>query len=141
MTNHIHRLIVVIPAAQFAAVGQWWQSVIDPADDLSTWPALSPTGQLPETHRCGNMAFVPQQLRSTVAKVCQLAGITPPALATWNGWTPIQQRAWLTATRNQFYDQTGIWLDLADNTGDWDDPVGIFANLGLVPLLFNSASA
>ena len=120
-TNYTSRLVVIVPVGSVAAVGTWWQANIDANDDLTTWPTLSATGSNPATHRWCSVALTDAQLRAVLVKVCQLANVTPPSVGTWNGWTRAQKRAWLASTRDSLYANTGIWLDVSDNDGDWDD--------------------
>jgi hypothetical protein len=133
-TLYLHRLIVTCPVAALAALGAWWQANLDPVDDLSTWPSLNPSGDpaQPETHRWISTALTVPQWRAVVVKVCQLASVTPPTVAVWNGWTAAQQKAWLVSTRDQLFAATGVWLDLSENDGPvWNDPEAVLATLGL----------
>jgi len=110
-----------------AAVGSWYQGAIDSSDDGSTWPALNATGLMsdPESHRWSNGSFTEPQARTIIVRVCNLAGVTPPTLAQWNGWTKQQKYAWLRTVQSQLYTNSGIWIDLADNEATWDDPAAI----------------
>lgn len=132
-TAHVHRLIVVLPQAAYAGVFSWWAANVDPSDNGSAWPTLNASGLMsdPETHRWANVALNEQKGRQIIARVCQLAGVTPPTLAQWNGWTKQQKYAWLSATRNALYAATGIWLDLADNETAWDIPTAVLGPLNL----------
>lgn len=115
------------------AVGNWYASVIDPSDNGSSWPTLNATGLMsdPETARWSNGAFTEPQARQIIVRVCNLAGVTPPTLAVWNGWNKAQKYAWLSTTRQQLYQQSGIWLDLADNQEKWDSPQVVLDQLNL----------
>lgn len=134
-TLHVHRMIVVAPVALLATLGAWWQANADPDDDTTTWRSLNATGlwSEPETHRAANTALTKPLARTILARVCTLAGVTPPSLAIWNGWSGAEQRAWLVSTRQALYAVTGVWLDLAANEEDWDDPSSVVGGLGLKP--------
>jgi hypothetical protein len=131
-TLFLHRLIVICPAARFASVGTWWQNNIDAADNLSTWPSLNPTGLPtdPETHRWCSTALTEAQCRAVLVQVCNLAVVTPPTLATWNGWTRAEKQSWLVSTRAQLFTNTGIWLDLSDGDGIWNSPEAVLVAAG-----------
>ena len=132
-TPHRHRLIVVCPVARLAALGSWWQANIDPADDATGWPALNPSGSDADavTHRWCSTALTNAQWRAVIVRVCQIAGVTPPTVATWNGWTRAQQRQWLAGVRDQMFAGTGIWLDHSDGDGEWADPEAALTRCGI----------
>jgi hypothetical protein len=133
MPGFIHRLVIVCPLARIAALGTWYAANVDAADDCSTWPSLNASGLLtdPETHRWASTALTEPLLRAIIVKACQLASVTPPTAATWNGWTRAQKQTWLASTRNSLFTATGIWLDLSDGEGTWTDPDSILGTLGL----------
>jgi hypothetical protein len=132
-TLNPHRLVVVCPLARLAALGAWWAANIDPADDCANWPALNPSGSDADaaTHRWCSTALTNAQWRAVVVRVCQIAGVSPPSVATWNGWTRAQQRAWLNTTREGLFAATGIWLAHSDGDGEWDDPEGALTRLAV----------
>ncbi len=133
MTLYLHRLIIVCPLARIAALGTWWAANIDPTDNCSTWPALNPSGDPanPVTHRWCSTALTAAQLRLIIARVCSLASVAPPTVATWNGWTRAEKRAWLGSTRDSLFAATGIWLDLSDGDGQWNDPAAALARIAI----------
>lgn len=133
MTRYLFRLVVICPAAKLAAVGAWWKANLDVNDDASTWPLLNPSGDPAQaaTHSWCSVALKDSQARALLAKVCQLATVTPPTLGTWNGWTFAQKAAWLAGVRQQLFTNTGVWLDLCDNTGDWNDPTAALAQVAV----------
>jgi hypothetical protein len=134
-TTHVHRLIQCVPTEKLASTGVWYQANLDPTDDLSQWPTLNPTGLWsdPPTYSWSNGAFTDAQIKTIINKVCQMSGVTPPTGPVWNGWTKAQKYTWLQNTRNTFFVQSGIWLDLADNEATWDDPTIILNGLELKP--------
>lgn len=127
-----HRLIVVCPAARFNALNTFWRAQVDAADDVATWPGLNATGSPsdPVTHRWCSTALTEPLLRPIIVQVCNLASVTPPTAPTWNSWGGQQKRDWLVTARTGLFSATGIWLALADNTGDWDDPAGVLTAMG-----------
>lgn len=132
-TIYLHRLIVVCPAARLVAVGAWWAANVDASDDASAWPALNPSGDpsQPLTHRWCSTALTESLLRAVIVRVCQIAGVTPPTVGTWNGWTRQQKRTWLDGVRDQLFTQTGIWLDLCGNDELWNNPEAVLTRLTL----------
>lgn len=123
-TLHRHRLIVLCPVARVAAMLTWWAANIGPEETGKGFQPLNPTGSDadPATHYWCATALTGPQWRAVVVRVCAIAGQTPPTVATWNGWTRLQQREWLAGVRDQMYTATGIWLDHSDNDGGWNDP-------------------
>lgn len=132
-TLFVHRLIVVCPASRYGTLGTWWKANMDPADDVSGWPKLNPSGLSTdaETHRWCSTALNEAQLRLIIVRVCNLAGVAVPTATQWNSWTRAEKRAWLASTRNQLYTNTGIWLDLSDGDGAWNEPESVLTALGL----------
>jgi hypothetical protein len=127
-----HRILLVVPAAKVAAVVSWFVANVGPNSvpaDLG--PGLSPTGSAPATHAwcCGG--WQDGDARAILAKLCQLAGVTPPTLATWNGWSGAQKRTWLKSVQAGILAGYGAWVDLAPNDSTWTDPATALSALGL----------
>ncbi len=132
-TQHVFRLIAVVPVARVNGVATWLAANIDPQADLAIGPALNASG-LPGdavTHRwmCG--AYQDAEAKAILLRVCQLASVTPPTNPQWNGWTRAEKLAWLASVRAALLAGFGIWVGLADNEGAWDDRAAVLANLGL----------
>jgi hypothetical protein len=133
-TNYAHRLILIVPAAKVATVVTWFQANIGansvPAD---LGPGLNASGLQadPVTYRwcCGS--FTDAECKAVLAKLCQLASVTPPTNAQWNGWTGVQKRSWLGSVRAAILSGYGVYVTLADNSDVWDDPAAALAALGL----------
>lgn len=128
-TTFQHRLIVIVPQARYAALFAWWQANVDAADDGSGWPKLNASGLAAdaETHRWCSTALVDSDLKAVLAKVCQLAAVAAPTNAQWTGWTRQQKQQWLAGVRASLLSATGIYLDLSDNDGAWDDAEAVLA--------------
>ena len=136
MTNHEYRLLVVCPVgAKLTAVVGWLVANVDATCPADLGPGLSPTGNAPATHRWQSAAWPDSECRQILARLCQLANVTPPSLATWNGWTRQQKLAWLATVRAAVYAGFGVYVTLADNTADWGQPDTVLATLGLERLL------
>jgi hypothetical protein len=134
VTAFPHRILLVVPVAKVAAVVAWFQANVGansvPAD---LGPGLNASGLAadPVTFRwcCG--AWVDADARAILAKLCQLAAVTPPTLATWTGWNGAQKRSWLLSVQSAILSGYGAFVTLADNGGAWDDPQAALAALGL----------
>jgi hypothetical protein len=129
-----HRILLVVPAAKVAAVVAWFQANVGagsvPAD---LGPGLNPSGLAadPATHRWCSGSWVDADARAILAKLCQLAGVTPPAAGTWAGWTQAQKMAWLRSVQAAILSGYGAFVTLCSNTDVWDDPAAALAALGL----------
>jgi hypothetical protein len=133
-TQTVHRILLIVPVAKVAAVVAWLQTNIGansvPAD---LGPALNPSGLAadPVTHRwcCGGWTDI--EAKAILAKLCQLASVTPPTAPTWSGWTQAQKIAWLKTVQAAVLAGYGAFVALSDNAGTWDDPTTILSTLGL----------
>jgi hypothetical protein len=131
-----HRLVMVVPVARVAAVGSWWAANVHPENDWSAQPELNAAGDgSPATHRWASTALSDADLKAVLAKVCQIASVTPPTNAQWNGWTRQQKVAWLQSVRDALFAACGIWLDLCQQDGGaaWNDPAAALTRCGLAP--------
>lgn len=131
-TTFQHRIILIVPAAKVAAVVSWFQTNIGAASvpaDLG--PGLSATGTAPATFAwmCG--AYTDPECRAILNRLCTLASVATPSLATWNGWSGAEKRSWLASVRAAILAGYGTYVMLADNAGQWDDPTAGLAAMGL----------
>ena len=132
MTLQIHRTIIVVPiGAKLTAVGTWLAANVDPTTDTTKWPGLSATGAAPATYRWECCAWTDAQCKAILAKLCQLASVTPPTNTQWDGWTQAQKISWLASVRATIKTNYGVYVTLASNTGTWDSPDGVLTALGL----------
>jgi hypothetical protein len=133
-TQYQHRLILIVPVAKVATVVTWFQANIGansvPAD---LGPGLNATGLAadPVTHNWSDGSYTDAECKAILAKLCQLAGVTPPTNAQWSGWTGVQKRSWLGSVRAAILSGYGVYVTLADNSDVWDDPAAALAALGL----------
>lgn len=131
-TNHVWRIILVVPEAQVASVVAWFVANIG-AGSLAAadMPQLSASGAAPSTHRwcCG--AYTDAEARAILVRLCNLAGVAPPSAATWNGWTRAEKIAWLQSVQAAILAGFGAWVTLAQNDGAWDSPAAQLAARGL----------
>lgn len=133
MTANAHRILLIVPAAKVAAVVAWFQANIGAASvpaDLG--PGLSATGSAPATYAwmCGS--YTDAECKAILAKLCQLAAVTPPTNLQWNGWTGAQKISWLASVRAAILSGYGAFVTLADNAGTWDDPAAALQAMGLL---------
>jgi hypothetical protein len=133
MTSFLHRLILIVPVAKVPAVVAWLVANVDTLTDPDLGPPLNPSGLAtdPVTHRWCDGSFDDADCKAILLKLCQLASITPPTVAQWNGWTQAQKIAWLKSVQAAILSGFGAYVTLADNTGVWDDPDAALAVLGL----------
>jgi hypothetical protein len=133
-TLYVHRLILIVPTAKVAAVVTWFQANVGAnAVDAQLGPGLNASGLAadPVTYRwcCGS--YTDAECKAILAKLCQLAAVTPPTNVQWNGWTGAQKRSWLLSVQAAILSGYGAYVTLADNTGAWDDPAAALTALGL----------
>jgi hypothetical protein len=132
-TNHEHRILLIVPLNRVAAVVSWLVANVDPTCPANLGPGLCAAGDATKTvtHRWQSAAWSDPDARQLLGRLCQLASITPPTLQTWNGWTGAQKRSWLASVRNAIRTNYGVYIQLSDGPGAWDDPTAALAALGL----------
>lgn len=129
-----HRLILVVPVAKVAAVVSWMQANVGatsvPAD---LGPGLNASGLAadPVTHRWCSGAWQDNEAKAILAKLCQLAGVTPPTNAQWNVWNRAQKISWLSSVRAGLLSGYGIYVGLCPQDGAWDPTNTILDNMEL----------
>jgi hypothetical protein len=132
-SSFLHRILCICPVAKVAAVVTWLRANIDAAHDINLGPPLNASGLAadPVTYRwfCGS--YVDSDCRQILNKLCQLASVATPSLATWNGWTGAEKRSWLLSVRDTILVNYGVYVTLADNTATWDDAQALLVSLGL----------
>lgn len=133
-TNFQHRLTLIVPTAKVAAVTSWFHANVGAnsvPDDLG--PGLNASGLTadPVTHRWCSGAWLDSEAKAILAKLCQLAGVTPPTNTQWNGWTRAQKISWLSSVRAGLLSGYGIYVALSPQDGDWDATNTILDNMGL----------
>lgn len=120
-TQHLHRLVVIIPAAHRTALNNFFATQLDEGGDAFTiWLNASGSNQDAITHYWNNRSYTPAELKKLMQRLCNLANITPPA--DWDTMTKQQRKQWLLDQRQAVRDATGIWVMAADNDGQWDNP-------------------
>lgn len=131
-TQFVHRILVIVPAANVAAVVAWFQANVG-AKSVPTGlgPGLSASGSAPATHAWMSGSFVDADCKAILAKLCQLASLTPPTDPQWAGWTQTQKISWLASVQGGIKSGYGLYVTLADNTGTWSDPAAALTALGL----------
>lgn len=132
-TQHLHRIILVVPAgAKATAVANWLNANVDAnAVPTNLGPALEPAGGGAVSHRWCNGAWTDSEARQILARLCNLAGVSQPSAGTWGGWTGAKKRTWLAGVRASLLSSYGVYVMLAANDGVWDDPGAALAAMGL----------
>lgn len=137
----IHRLLIVIPVARTATVVNWFTANIG-ADSVPAdfGPALNPSGKPvdPITHRWCSGAWTDGAARVILRQLCQMAGVVPPTLGQWNGWTRAEKIDWLKSIRANLWSGDSIWVAFSMNDGAWDDSIGERAGRGLSVIIDDS---
>lgn len=129
-----HRIALVVPAAKVAAVVSWFQAQIGPnAVPADLGPGLNASGDPadPVSYRWCSGAWTDSEAKAILAKLCQLAGVTPPTNAQWSGWTRQQKIDWLHSAQASLWSGYGVWVMLSMNDGVWDDHEAALAGRGL----------
>lgn len=129
-----HRIALIVPAARIGTVVTWFRANIGAASvpaDLG--PGLNPSGLAtdPVTHRWCSGAWTDAEARAILVQLCQLAGVTPPTAAQWSGWTGAEKRSWLASVRAALLSGYGVYVQLSQGDGTWDDSAAALAVLGL----------
>ncbi len=135
MTNHVHRLLIIAPAARQVAVNAWIAANIDAVGSWLT-ATLNATGLKADavTHYWCSAGLTDVQAKAFLVKICQLAVVALPTAAQWDSATQATKIAWLAGARAALVVGYGVYLNLSDNTGAWDNFQGIAAGLGLKPV-------
>lgn len=133
-TSFIHRILLIVPVAKVAAVVAWLQANVDATCPADLGPELNASGLIADavTHnwQCG--AWTDAQCKALLARLCNLASITPPTNNQWNNWTGAQKRAWLTSVHDAILGDFGVYVSLIDNqAGTWGDPNTALTAMGL----------
>lgn len=133
-THHVHRLSLIVPVAKVPVVAAWLNGNISPdAVPSNLGPPLNATGLAtdPVTHRWLSAAFTDPECKAIIAKLCQLAAVTPPTGIQWAGWSGQQKRAWLLTVQTAMRTNYGIWVSLSDNVGRWDSADDVLQTMNL----------
>jgi hypothetical protein len=128
-----HRFLVVIPAAQQAAVAGFWTANIDPNDSGTTFTVgLSASGNAPATFYWASTALTDAQIIAIVRKLAQMAGITVPTAGSLS--TKAAKLAWLANNAAALLSNTGITVVRDDEDSTWTSADSVRTGLSLVPI-------
>lgn len=135
-TAYVCRLIIVAPTVTKAAnVATWMNNNLAAATvPANLGPGLSPTGIAPATYQWCSVALTAPDAKACLTQLCTLAVVAVPTNAQWDNATPAQRKAWWVGVRASVFANYGVWCQLADNDGTWDDPVAALALRGLSPV-------
>lgn len=133
-TQHVHRLIIVVPVAKVAAVVAWLQTNIGAncvPSDLG--PGLNASGLAADaaTFRWCCASFTELECREILKRLCVLASVTGPTNPQWTSWTGAQKRSWLASVQAAVLSGFGVYVRLADNVGAWDNASALLTAGGL----------
>lgn len=131
-TAHLHRFLAIVPAARIGAFNTWVRTNLDPSG--SDWVRLSLVPILggAATHGWFSTGLTNAELKKIINRLCSL---TVPAIAFppagWDDMTRIQKRTWIVTRRLTIYASTGIYYQIADGDGVWDEPEEALTFCGL----------
>jgi hypothetical protein len=129
-TDRIHRFVLVVPQARVSAFNTWIKANIDPGGGDWLIVPLSPGGQAPATHAWAGFSATDDQARKLIIRLCQMANIAQPA--GWDTMSRKQKIQWVASQSPNIFAAIGVWIEPADNEGDWPDPAGVLLRLGLL---------
>lgn len=130
MTDYLHRLFVVIPAARRAGLNAWIKANLDPTGGdwfVASLNATGSTGAI--THYAADFAVTNTQAKKLLGRLCQQAGIPEPS--GWDGWTRQQKKDWLLSQRAAIRTAIGVRILASDNEGTWGDKAAELTAAGL----------
>ena len=130
-TRHLHRLHIICPLARVAAVNSWLKANLDPEGEDWLTPNLSATGDPPYTHAECSAALTNAEIKLLLGEIARIASRSLPA--DWDTRTRAQKKAWLATARDTLNTGSGIYLNLSDNDGAWDDAAVARATKGVQP--------
>lgn len=134
-TEYVCRLILAVPAgAKATAIVNWLNANIGASTVPDTLgPGLNATGLAadPAAYCWCNVALTEPQAKQTLARLCTLASRPTPTTGQWDNATAGQRRAWWNSVRAAVLSGYGVWCQLADNDGVWDDPAALLSLRGL----------
>ena len=128
-TLHQYRLYAIVPAARVATVNTWVRNNLDPTGGNWLSLNLSADGTAPYTHAHFSAALAVPEIKLILTALAAQAGRTLPA--DWDARTRAQRKAWLVSARNAIDSNSGIYLTLSDNDGEWEAPEMALAHKGL----------
>jgi hypothetical protein len=128
-TQHLYRVLAVVPAARVAALNSWLKANLDAGGGDWLTPSLSATGDAPFTHAWFSAALTAAEFKLVMQRLCTLASVTPPA--DWDQLTRAERKAWLLSQRPAINAATGVYVQAMDGDGVWDLPGDALAAKGL----------
>jgi hypothetical protein len=128
-TLHLHRIIMIVPAAQMANFNAWVKANLDPGVQDWVTLCLSPTGQPPWTHGWTDFACLESELRSLMEMLCEAASIAPPP--AWDNMPRLAKHNWLASQQMLVQNKIGVRVQHMDNDGRWDDSDAALTAMGL----------
>ncbi len=135
-TNFLHRLFILSPASRQAVVNAWFPANLAPSGGNWLTAGLNATGLRadPVTHHWCTAGLTDAQAKALLVKIRQLALVPLPTTAQWDSATQATKMAWLVGIRAAVVAGFGVFLNLSDNAGAWDDFKGLATAQGLVPV-------
>lgn len=128
-TSYLHRVLLVVPSGRRTTFNTWIRGNLDPdgGDWLTT--GLSSSGGTPFSHFWACASLTNPQLRLLMGRLCTLAGISQPA--DWDAYTRQQKKQRFLNQRAAIRSATGIWVDMMENDGVWNNPEDSLNTVGV----------
>lgn len=131
-TQHMVRLMALVPAARQNAINTWIHNNLDPNGGNWLTAGLSATSNAPATHYIFNAALTVPQFTQIANQLLTLASISLPA--DWNTRNITQKFSWFQSQYAGIRSATGIRLRVFRNDGAWDNPQDELTAAGLKPI-------
>src|SRR5687768_8989865 len=93
-TLHLHRLVLVCPAARIAALNTWLRSNLDPTGADWLRLSLQPIAGGAASHGWFSTGLTNAELKKVIGRLCALASIAFPPLG-WDDMTRNQKKTWI----------------------------------------------
>jgi hypothetical protein len=127
-TLYQHRICLVIPVAQAAQVADWMRANVDPTCPPDIGPGLPAESP---THRIQSGAWTDAQAKAILTYLCDRTGASK--LADWDTKPNSDKRTWLAGVRDAIK-AGGLYVQLSDGPGVWEDPAEAIAAMKLSPI-------
>lgn len=128
-TQHLVRLLALVPAARQNAVNTYIRNNLDTTGGNWLTVGLSASGNAPATHYAFNAALTLAEFKLIGRQLLQMASLDLPG--NFDTMTLAEKFTWFRSQLAAIRTATGIRLRVYNNDGVWDDPMDELAAAGL----------